>query len=133
MDKLLPCPFCGSEAEIKHTGDTGRYVCCTNCNSGSHLHYGNLDELAKKWNTRQQLAKPAVEWISCKDRLPEPHRFVDVIISSNENSEYQTRRCDILHRQNGDFNFKRSHPAEYVSHWKLIPSLPAAYDALQDK
>ncbi len=57
--KLLPCPFCGGEAEIERYG-TGRYSTiyqCTECScrleTGETFHHG------ASWNQRFEKEKPS--------------------------------------------------------------------------
>ena len=62
--KLLPCPFCGGEAILRHNGWTDKdcVVCCV---CGCRQEDSNTeDEAAKKWNTRKQIERIA-------DRLKE--------------------------------------------------------------
>lgn len=58
--QLLPCPFCGGEAEmIEAHDDDGRFaaVGCNKCGAGSRQHYfcgdDARDYAASAWNTRQ--------------------------------------------------------------------------------
>ena len=57
MIKLLPCPFCGGNAEIEQEG-TGRQSCivrCTNC--GCSLESSESFNSGSSWNTRVLLQK----------------------------------------------------------------------------
>lgn len=52
MEKLLPCPFCGGEAEFERIG-TARFstiVTCQDC--GCTLETGETFNHGKTWNTR---------------------------------------------------------------------------------
>lgn len=50
--KLLPCPFCGGEAEV-----CGYYfIQCTKCGS-STLTHTNREESIKAWNTRKPMER----------------------------------------------------------------------------
>lgn len=53
---LLPCPFCGSEAEIERLGDHSRSTIykCTNC--GCSLETGEEWDHGRDWNRRAALA-----------------------------------------------------------------------------
>lgn len=59
MDKLKPCPFCGSVAEINKTDDGGFFVECGRCGSCTVLVYNEMDSgaddiVSDKWNTRHE-------------------------------------------------------------------------------
>ena len=58
-DDLLPCPFCGVDAEWEYTpwdedsrtGDDGSgWIECTGCHV--QIPYGYRDEAVEKWNRR---------------------------------------------------------------------------------
>ncbi len=85
-EKLLPCPFCGEEAEIKsfpvftnlrpyspETADKKYYVqrkgCATQCGA---LEYDTPEEAMAAWNRR------AAGWIPTVERLPEEN--VDCLV-----------------------------------------------------
>ncbi len=56
MSDLLPCPFCGSRAEIKVGGYT-KYVMCLGCEvMGSNL--SDDAELISQWNRRAPQPSP---------------------------------------------------------------------------
>lgn len=51
---VLPCPFCGGEAELKQL--SGRWaVCCKTHCVGTKI-YGNKAKALTAWNTRQAMA-----------------------------------------------------------------------------
>lgn len=57
MDKLKPCPFCGSSAELHKIG-CEYYVDCNldfgNCPCIPHSwHFETPEEAAEAWNTRK--------------------------------------------------------------------------------
>ena len=60
--KLLPCPFCGGEAEIRHYEDYTKdfasvykyYVECTECKAQSNMK-ANMEDIIKDWNTRKPM------------------------------------------------------------------------------
>ena len=57
MDRLKPCPFCGSDAEMcgsdNLAGKPFWYVSCSECGASV---YGadNQDEAAEHWNRREE-------------------------------------------------------------------------------
>lgn len=54
MSELLPCPFCGGEAEIKQTEYGWFYPACTNwsCSCNWCEAYKTEAEAVEAWNTR---------------------------------------------------------------------------------
>lgn len=86
MGELLPCPFCGSEAEIiVSEDDDGRFaaVSCPKCGAGSRQHYFCGEDArefaADAWNTRprtegrgetnEHLTKRSSKPLSAVDRV----------------------------------------------------------------
>ena len=55
---LLPCPFCGGEAERITIGDDepsnagGDVVSCRKCHASSHVEFGSKENLVSAWNRR---------------------------------------------------------------------------------
>ena len=70
--KLLPCPFCGSEAKLKG-GPMSQENYSIWCKNLHHLD-GGMDEqkLIDTWNTRHSDKSELGSWISVKDELPKP-------------------------------------------------------------
>ena len=53
--KLLPCPFCGSAAEMNyHKSTESYYVACSECTAHTCDHGAEQHEAAATWNTRSQ-------------------------------------------------------------------------------
>lgn len=56
MDKLLPCPFCGTEPRVAKTNDGRTYIGCDNLRTCPAFPstYPSVNEEAavKAWNTR---------------------------------------------------------------------------------
>lgn len=67
MNDLLPCPFCGGDAEIVHIEDGenagGRCVCCTRCMASGNVDFGRKENFVANWNRRALPAasQPEVE------------------------------------------------------------------------
>jgi Lar family restriction alleviation protein len=57
--ELLPCPFCGGEAEIVHLDDGdnvgGSCVCCTKCQASGNVEFGRKENFVENWNRRAAL------------------------------------------------------------------------------
>lgn len=51
-EKLLPCPFCSGEAEIKEE-NPWHYVRCSTCHCAPYLSIKE-DDAITKWNTRHE-------------------------------------------------------------------------------
>ena len=49
--KLLPCPFCGGEAAMRHLFDDW-WVKCTGCGSIATASFSGEGEAAAAWNRR---------------------------------------------------------------------------------
>ena len=53
---LLPCPFCGGEAEVVEIEEGenkgGSCVCCTRCQASSNVEFGFKENFRSNWNRR---------------------------------------------------------------------------------
>lgn len=56
MSALLPCPFCGSPAELLHTKTWDYFVRCTNksCAARTRQYHENNVGAVDAWNTRAE-------------------------------------------------------------------------------
>jgi len=57
MSELLPCPFCGGKAEIKHDEDIA-FARCKDCEATGPTILGPRDDSEIDWNTRPVSAEP---------------------------------------------------------------------------
>ena len=64
--KLLPCPFCGDEAEIERLGDHSRSTIyrCTSC--GASLETGEEWDHGKDWNKRADISGQLLEQLKAE-------------------------------------------------------------------
>ena len=63
--ELLPCPFCGGEAERVDIDDGetnfgGSCICCKQCGASSPVHFDRKENLIASWNDRVNSAALAV-------------------------------------------------------------------------
>lgn len=78
---LLPCPFCGSAAEIgeidEHGGCDYQVACSSPSCGTTHCPDPRKDLAIENWN-RRELAelREKVEWIAVGDRLPDEYDCV---------------------------------------------------------
>lgn len=52
MSELLPCPFCGGEAEINGANKYGWSVWCKKCHSNNNWGHATEQGAIDAWNTR---------------------------------------------------------------------------------
>lgn len=50
--ELLPCPFCGGMAELKHTKSWDYFVRCQSCGARTRQHHENDVGAVDGWNRR---------------------------------------------------------------------------------
>jgi len=55
MTDLLPCPFCGTKAELLSDDFGAEYACCMHCSTSTALYYVD-GQAVKAWNTRATTA-----------------------------------------------------------------------------
>ena len=51
---LLPCPFCGGEAELRHNKTWDYEVRCVDCRAKTRQHHENKNGAIGDWNTRAE-------------------------------------------------------------------------------
>lgn len=61
-EALLPCPFCGGDAEIVHIEDGenegGSCVCCTVCQASGNVEFERKENFISNWNRRARSSAP---------------------------------------------------------------------------
>jgi Lar family restriction alleviation protein len=69
-EALLPCPFCGGQAEFERTGTSGHscIVSCGNCGA-RHESGDEYENSGSSWNSRAALAAPSVEPVAPDRRV----------------------------------------------------------------
>ena len=83
--KLLPCPFCGSEAEIERFGtrSVSTVYQCTNC--GCSLETGEEWSHGRDWNKRAALAAAGDGWREERDAaLREAGRMREALVEAEK-------------------------------------------------
>ena len=56
MTKLLPCPFCGSEAQTEFTAHESPAIECSDINCSAIISGETKKDAVKNWNKRTTLA-----------------------------------------------------------------------------
>ena len=83
MTYLLPCPFCGGEAELTGYNAPEYWVWCPNCKASADAHTGKENAI-EAWNTR---SAGTCELICHEVELPDELRDAGVEMSVYECSE----------------------------------------------
>lgn len=77
MNDLLPCPFCGGDAERGFNGPTkeqlanslswgqdvddgGSFIECQSCHASTALHYDRCENLVSDWNRRSYFKRDSL-------------------------------------------------------------------------
>jgi Zn ribbon nucleic-acid-binding protein len=103
-DKLLPCPFCGSEDIMQHmNGEKILYICCDDC--GCFIPRSSIE----KWNTRAdtkeensdnteqikaKIAASLEKFLSCQDEFNYDQALSDFIEQIRQLSAEQDKTSD---------------------------------------
>jgi len=88
-EKLLPCPFCGGEAEIERLEDpTIWFVDCSQCKCQLDETYETKEDVIEAWNTRRSLsvtkiAKLLTAYLSDYSS----NKFAEEIVSADKRGE----------------------------------------------
>ena len=90
--KLLPCPFCGGEAERVDVpaeadyddGAGGSFIQCRRCVASTGLHYEFKENLVSSWNDRAK-PLPTVERTITNEALRRAAEVADGFWQTDEN------------------------------------------------
>lgn len=132
MNKLLPCPFCGSD-EPELVIDSNDYVFCWKCETKGPS--GTSEYAIRKWNTRADHIPDATEkvncpekpdsWISVDDGLPDEGKMVVIWSPSFRSCEAEAAWAQYDYYQGG---WRANHGYWYgkdtVTHWMPLPEPP---------
>jgi hypothetical protein len=130
---LLPCPFCGGDAEVWARNNSMVHCpkCLVNFVTCYHTSDKSAAELsAEKWNTRAvRSLEPGTGWVSVADRLPECNRSRDSLgievyvyprISGRATAFYGKRI-----KGNVACWYFAGGELHGITHWRELPSPPA--------
>lgn len=87
-DALLPCPFCGGDAEIIHIEDGenegGSCVCCAVCQASGNVEFGRKENFVSNWNRRARSSAPVVEMFNPAEGSPATRLQMGMIIADRD-------------------------------------------------
>lgn len=89
MSELLPCPFCGGEAELTGFDAPEFWVWCPNCKASTDAHTGKQSAVAA-WNTRADDYRQAAAYWQRMYELGVSEQTCKVESTYTDNWEYQT-------------------------------------------
>jgi Lar family restriction alleviation protein len=132
---LLPCPFCGCsdivDEDCSNMQTNGTRLACNDCGAMVEGYGGSTctARATAKWNAR---AIP--EWVSCAERMPEPHTWVLVSDGENVREDRWYPWQEINGRGLLPSDPRRDQAKEVprwstytnVTHWMPLPSAPSA-------
>ena len=122
--ELLPCPFCGGEAEWKSGGRGCAFITCTSC--PAETGDGSIPRIKAAWNTRADLHQQALE-------AAEARGYARAVEIANGLVGYDAREAGAIDAGEG-FDLACTMFAEAVSALSPTPADPVAeadsFDAL---
>jgi len=108
---LLPCPFCGGDADTYHNNT----VLLTGCNT-----CGTSWMLTKAWNTRTQRTKPAENVSSDDYRIPDDKQLI------------KSLKFDLEQKRREQNSYNRRCQTELIKRDKRIEELEGALEDMLD-
>jgi len=116
MPALIPCPFCGGEADTLYNWGATVSAFCKKC--GASTSYFETEALAiAAWNTR------ADRWIPVTERLPKKNVMVLVSGKDWHNEPVVVARQLTDH---GWYDAGDEYSTRFVTHWMPLPLPPEA-------
>lgn len=123
LAELLPCPFCGSEAQSDNgfaPDESTTYAWCSNRDCPLHP-MDTFGFTPESWNTRAALAAPAQDgWIPVSERLPEYGQEVIV------NTDFECVCAGVLDSYGEWFAPCSEYKLTRITHWMPLPAAPGA-------
>ena len=109
MSELLPCPFCGGEAELTGFNAPEYWVWCPTCKASDDAHTGKQNAI-DAWNTRAERTLNPCPWCGRDmDRRSEADKdnaghvwyrddsdYIQNLIRSNEFLRVKDRTCKLI-------------------------------------
>lgn len=92
--KLLPCPFCGGDAEYVCSND-GDYIECTRCGLGTTRHEQGSVNSVQRWNTRNEADALRAQVERLKDADDSPRRLLNEVVAKMQWHTFKARLLQI--------------------------------------